>query len=303
MGIYAAENVLLYVITPFCIYLMYLYYNPVMKECRFCESDGYFHTCKPNTGIHGPWCQKFNDSDVLFLSLAKRFLLLMRNMFQMAIFIPVTYAKLLPVAVELLGRILSFRPLGAIWDKIASFKIKSCAINLGVTRIDPCDSINKKLRIVSDIINDGLEKFLSTVISELLKQIVKGLKGILSVLFKGLKHLYRIVKIVFNIVIDGLNQIKNNLGNIFDIASRLPGISTFRSIFFIVIGIIAPGVIASFVAAIGVFLVIFAIPIGGFIGGTHLLTYTALALVNLVYNVFDLDVRDSKLIRFMEAII
>ena len=118
-----------------------------------------------------------------------------------------------------------------------------------------------------------------------------------------LPHGFRLVKVVFSIVIDGLKKIKNNLGNIFGIVSSLPIMSTIQSILFIVVGIIAPGVMASYVAAAGVFLIIFAIPLGGFIGGTHLLTYTVLALINLVYNVFDLDVRDSKIIRFMEAII
>ena len=305
MGIYAAENVLTYVIVPFCIYLVYLYYNPVMKECWFCESDGYFHTCKPNTGTHGPWCQKFNDADVLFLSLAKRFLLLMRNMFQMAIFIPVAYVKLLPVAVELLVRILLFRPgLGVLLQALSLFKLPSCGLRIpGIGPVDMCHKINGLINKVSNLLNGGLAKFLSSVILEIMKQIGNGLKRMLSVLFKGLKHLFRLVKVVFSIVIDGLKKIKNNLGNIFGIVSSLPIMSTIQSILFIVVGIIAPGVMASYVAAAGVFLIIFAIPLGGFIGGTHLLTYTVLALINLVYNVFDLDVRDSKIIRFMEAII
>ena len=304
MGIYAAENILIYIIVPFCIYLVYLYYNPVIKECQYCESDGYFHTCKPNTGATGPWCQKFNDADVFFVALAKRTILLLRNALQYKYYNVIMYIKLLPVAVELLVRLLLFRPgLGVFMEALKLINLPSCGVKLGRIKVDLCHAINKIFDKLADLINGGLAELLSSVISAIITQIGKGLKKILAVLFKGLKHLFRIVKVVFSIVIDGLKQVKEKLGNIYGIVSQLQIMSVFQSIFIIVIGIMAPGVMASYVVAAVVLLIIFAIPLGGIIGATHYLLYTTLMSINFVYNVFDLDVRDSKIIRLLEGIL
>lgn len=304
MGIYAAENILIYIIVPFCIYLVYLYFNPVLKECRFCEGDGHFHKCKPNTGATGKWCADFYQSDNLLLSLGKRYLLLFRHLFEMFVFLPILYWRGLPVYIRMYVFIWKWRPgMGALLALLKLVNLKSCGFKIGRLKIDPCTIINKVLDSITSIINDGLSKVMEKITMALFTQICNGLKRIFSVVFKAFKHLFRVLNVVFTVVLNGLRQITNKMGNLFSIISDLQVMSVFRSIFIMVIGILAPGVLASYIAASGVLLLIFAIPVGGIIGGTHLLLYTALMLINYVYNVFDLDIRDSVFVRMLEAIL
>ena len=304
MGIYAVESILIYIIVPFCIYLVYLYFNPVLKDCSFCEDDGPFHKCKPNTGATSEWCADFKQSDDLLLGLGKRYILMYRHLFEMFLYLTISYFRVVPYYYKVLFFLYRWRPgMGMLVALLRLVNLKPCGFKIGKLKIDPCNVINKIFDAISSIINGGMSKLLEEITMAIVEQIGKGLRRILSVVFKAFGHLFRVMKVLFTVVTNGLKKITNGIGNVFSIIFDLQIMAVFRSIFIMVVGILAPGVAASFIAGSTLFLVVFAIPLGGFIGAIHLLIYTVLMLINFMYNVFDLDIRDSTIVRMLETIL
>lgn len=305
MGIYAVENMLVYIIVPFCIYLIYLYYNPVLKRCQFCETDGYFHRCLPNTGSTGEWCKQFNQADDMLLSLGKQGITLLRHLIETVIFIPTFQIRSAPVVAELLYKIRTFRFGKKI--RLALLRLGNpfpqCKVKISVLHVAVCWTMEKQAKKVEKIINKGVKKMFSKIANTIYNQIAKGMKKIFYVIFKSVNHLFRLVKVLFTTIINGLKQIIGRIQDIFQLISELQIMSVFRGLFIIVLGILAPGVMASYLVAMSGFLIIFAIPLGGIIGGTHLFLYSLLMCINLAYQVFDIDVRDSSLVRMLEAIV
>lgn len=300
---YAAENLILYIFIPICIYLVYLYSNPVIRKCQFCEKDGYFHKCEPNTGIQGEWCKKYYEADNLFLSIGKQIILLLKNVVEIAIFVPMVYIRSLPIARELLVRISNFRPgKGVMLEVLNIMRIKSCGTKIFGKNIDICHLINRVFDGLKITINNSITTFSDKLISEIFDQISIGFKKIFSVIFKGFKHLFRVVKLLFEIIIHSFEQIIERIQNIFSIISDLHFFTVFKSISIIVIGILAPGIIASMLIAFSSMFFIFAIPLGGIYGAYQFVIYTILTIINIIYNIFDIDIHESKIIRFLEAV-
>lgn len=300
MGLVAIETVVIYLVIPYMIYLIYLYNYPITKKCSFCEKDSLFHRCLPNTGRQGKFCYDFTTSDDYLKRIVNKHMEITINTLKFA-----TYShrfflmNILPTSRDLLLKYLDLiNIVGPVLDLLQAIGFK-CVI-FGV---DPCSIIANGLNKVMSTIFKACSKALDGAVDQVKKEVLKPLSNAFEKIFKSLEDVFGLVSKAFDAILGFIGQITKPLFNILGDIASLSSPSSLRNIIFAVIGIFAVGIIIQILLLLLGLMFMYSVPAGGLLGSFKIFIYSTLYLINQIYLLFDIDIRESPIVVLLEAML
>jgi len=304
MGLFASENTLLYIVVTYVVYLFYLWMAPPIVDCSFCQDDGLFHKCRLGTGKTGEWCFDYTYAGQFGKTIAEHFGQTAIDVLALMAFIP---KFIVEEAVHLVDK-----GMHELFDAL-SLSVLGDILNF--------DGWSCKICIVPEILCIDICKGISDIIEGFMKLIgllIKGMVDLAALAFKAIGEMIQAMcKIVvdaimglFHALVSGLSVLTDGIGKIFSglgqIFSKILGVKfmmALKSIAIVLLGIISTVIIVQFLILISGAMTICAIPIGGLIGAFKFVIYIMLTIVSYIYYFFDINLQESKLIRWFESII
>lgn len=298
MGIKTIETLFVYLFVPYCLYLVYRYKYPEIRDCSFCETDSWFHRCKPMTGKTSKFCYNFTNADSYLKELFYKIAELSKNILQF-IFYNIIFMKdnLGTFATDIISELSSLTDFGI------TAALSKLDFSCKVGKVDPCkrikNSLNEAMDGISEAIRVAWRKLFNTIKNNVVQPIIKILDTVKDSIFE----LFDVVTEVFSDLTGLLGKIIDPLSEILIDVVEMIKPRSLRYLIYSLLGVIVVGTLLPIV--LGVLLSSFSvsIPLGGLIGFFKFIIYLTLFCINQIYHLFDIDIRESPIIILIENII
>lgn len=300
MGIYAVESIFVYVVIPYCLYCMYLIKYPITKDCSYCETDNMFRKCNEGTGKMGKWCENFLNAGDIGKKLLEHNVSLLTNSYRLIFYQKYFIRKyFIPTLKDLAVEFAKLLELPGGFEQMLNAIDFSCDIpKVG----DPCKTIKNALNKILSTITTKISEAFSSAVQKIKDEIVEPLMGIFDNMEEVLLSLFNSLTSVFTIIIDSLSEITKPLTDIASNVGKAILPNNVLNIIYAIIGLFAVGIMLQILIFIFGLIFMNSVPLGGLLGGFKMYFYTLLYIINTIYNLFDIDIRESPIIIILENI-